>query len=105
MQYIFQWPRLTALFNLEQQNGSDEHIPGYGPPVFPPGPGGYYRYYVHPDDIPTSRSMSAYSLSHRSNDSDRPKKPPCCRICLGTMLIFSLATIISVTVVLAILCK
>lgn len=49
--------------------------------------------------------MSAYSMSQQSIAKSQTKKVPCCGICLGTMLIFSFAAIISVSVVLSILCK
>ncbi|XP_071161061.1 serine-rich adhesin for platelets-like [Mytilus edulis] len=103
------WPRLTALYHIEneQNNEAERDAPVEGcnnTPVLPPGPGGFYRYYVHPDDIRSSRrSMSAYSMSQQSIAKSPTKKVPCCGICLGTMLIFSFAAIISVSVVLSIL--
>ncbi|XP_076097923.1 uncharacterized protein LOC143068061 [Mytilus galloprovincialis] len=107
--YHDKWPRLTALYHIENEQNNeaerDSPVEGYNnTPVLPPGPGGFYRYYVHPDDIRSSRrSMSAYSMSQQSIAKSQTKKVPCCGICLGTMLIFSFAAIISVSVVLSIL--
>ncbi|XP_063427494.1 serine-rich adhesin for platelets-like [Mytilus trossulus] len=107
--YHDKWPRLTALYHIENEQNSeadrDSPVEGYNnTPVSPPGPAGFYRYYVHPDDIRSSRrSMSAYSMSQQSIAKSPTKKVPCCGICLGTMLIFSFAAIISVSVVLSIL--
>ncbi|CAG2235483.1 unnamed protein product [Mytilus edulis] len=54
------WPRLTALYHIEneQNNEAERDAPVEGcnnTSVLPPGPGGFYRYYVHPDDIRSSR--------------------------------------------------
>lgn len=105
--YLFKWPRLTALYHIEQDKAKTEKqdICRGGPTIGEDVPenSGFYNYYVHPDDI-RSR-CSAYSMSQPSVDHDNNKETTLCGICLGTMLIFSFAAVISVAVVLSIICK
>ena len=108
---MLQWPRLTALFHLdgnksEDTNKREDEDPPkmrYEQP-YPQDPDAYYKFYLHPDDI--GQSVSQYSVRdpEATKGSDPPKTSPF-RVCLGAMLLFSLAGVVCVAVTLAVLCE
>lgn len=110
LQLFLQWPRLTALFHLDNGVESDVHENGRYETTFqePPTSEPFYKFYLHPDDIARGRSVSQYSMQNAGREGANGSSV--CnyaniRMFLGTVLLFSLAGIVAVAVTLAVLCE
>lgn len=108
--FFFKWPRLTALFHLDNGVESDVHENGRYETTFqePPTSEPFYKFYLHPDDIGRGRSVSQYSMQNAGREGANGSSV--CnnaniRMFLGTVLLFSLAGIVAVAVTLAVLCE
>ncbi|XP_052693728.1 uncharacterized protein LOC128171965 [Crassostrea angulata] len=106
--YSEKWPRLTALFHLDNGVESDVHENGRYETTFqePPTSEPFYKFYLHPDDIGRGRSVSQYSMQNAGREGANGSSV--CnyaniRMFLGTVLLFSLAGIVAVAVTLAVL--
>ena len=108
--WVFQWPRLTALFHLDNGVDTDVHENGHYETTFQEPPAEpSYKFYLHPDDIARGRSVSQYSMQ-AAGGADNSRASKSCnnanvRLFLGTVLLFSLAGVVAVAVTLAVLCE
>ena len=108
--WVFQWPRLTALFHLDNGVDTDVHENGRYETTFQEPPAEpFYKFYLHPDDIARGRSVSQYSMQ-AGGGADNSRASKSCnnanvRLFLGTVLLFSLAGVVAVAVTLAVLCE
>ncbi|XP_061183286.1 uncharacterized protein LOC133191554 [Saccostrea echinata] len=103
--YSEKWPRLTALFHLDNGVDADIHENGRYETAFQEPPSEpFYKFYLHPDDIGRGRSVSQYSMQDAGRVAGQGSGKTCnMRVFLGTVLLFSVAGVVAVAVTLAVL--